>query len=334
MNEFCGYAFDERWCGDHGIGRFAKEVGQRVDGLKNANFRGGPSDALDPLRTGVWLYRNPGERLFTPGYNAPFFGRSRSVITVHDLNHIDVIDGGSRLKNLYYSRVLKPACRQAFCVLTVSEFSRQRIIEWSGAGPKKVVNVGNGISDVFKESSDMDVSISGSPYFLCVSNRKPHKNEIRLLEAFSKARISEKVMLLMSGDRSPNMDRYIDRLQLGARVKFLGRTSDVDLAKFYRSAIALLFPSLYEGFGLPVVEAMACGTPVLTSKVTSLPEIAGGAAYLVDPYSVSEIQHGIERLEGDASLCARLKKAGLERAKSFSWDQVARRVRSALSKSN
>lgn len=334
MNELRGYAFDERWCGDHGIGRFAKEIGQRVSGLEDAQFKGSPSDAFDPLKTGVWLCFNSERRFFTPGYNAPLFGRSRSVITVHDLNHIDAIAGSSRLKRLYYSYVLRPACRQAFCVLTVSEFSRQRIIDWSGASPTRVVNVGNGVSDVFKESSDADMTVSETPYFFCVSNRKPHKNEIRLLEAFSKARISERIMLLMSGDRSPDMDEHIDRLHLSSRVKFIGRASDVGLAKFYRSAVALLFPSLYEGFGLPVVEAMACGTPVLTSNVTSLPEIAGDAAYLVDPYSVSEIQNGIERLESDASLRARLRKAGLERAKSFSWDQVAGRVRSVLSESN
>ncbi|ANF58935.1 glycosyltransferase family 4 protein [Halotalea alkalilenta] len=324
------YVFDERWIGEHGIGRFAGELFQRVDGLHGIQLGGKPSGALDPLKTGLWLLRHPHKRLFTPGYNAPLFARSRSVITVHDLNHIDVDESSSALKRLYYAQVLKPACRQARRVLTVSAFSRQRIIDWSGASPERVINVGNGVSSVFGVEAAAGESPSTSRYFFCVSNRKSHKNERRLIEAFAKARLPEDVELMMTGQSTAELDEQIARLGAAARIRFTGRLDDAQLAACYRHAIALLFPSLYEGFGLPVVEAMACGTPVLTSTVTSLPEIAGDAAWLVDPLRVDEIRQGIERLHDDADLRARLRDKGIERARSFSWERVAERVRLAL----
>ena len=163
-----------------------------------------------------------------------------------------------------------------------------------------------------------------------VSNRRPHKNEERALAAFARARIDPSIRLLLTGLPTNTLQAFIAHLGLTERVDFLGRVEDTQLPAVYRGALGLLFPSFYEGFGLPVIEAMASGVPVLTSTVTALPEVAGDAALLVDPYDVDAIASGIERLLTDEDLRTRLRVAGLKRAAMFRWDDVAARVQRVL----
>lgn len=329
MSRAFDLAFDERWIGDHGIGRFAREIAARWPRLKPAGMGGKPSGPLDCLRTSFWLLRHPRRMLFTPGYNAPLLFQARCVLAVHDLNHIDSPERQSLLKRLYYRWVLRRACRTAPCVLTVSEYSRRRIIEWSGASENRIVNVGNGVSSVFRPAS-ISRNNSETPYFLSVSNRKPHKNEKRLLTAFQAADLPSNVKLRISGEATPAQLAWIRRHGLAERIEFLGVVSDDELAEYYRGAHALLFVSLYEGFGLPAVEAMACGTPVVAANATSLPEVVGDAALLVDPFSADRIRGAIERIWADAPLRQDLQKNGLARRGRFDWDGVAERVHRAL----
>ena len=325
------YHFDERWIGEHGIGRFAKELFARLEGVQAAGLSGSPAGALDPIRSASWLTRHKKDVFFSPGFNAPLWHQARSIITVHDLIHVDIKEEGGALKDLYYSGIVKPACRKAKRVFTVSEFSRQRIIDWSGASPDRVVNVGNGVSSVFGASQeDSEVAPLPMPYFFCVSNRKAHKNEKRLLEAFRMATAGSDTMLAITGKKTPDILHEIEKNGLLGRVHFTGRLDDSKLAHYYRFAKAVLFPSLYEGFGLPVVEGMACGTPVLTSTLTSLPEVAGEAALLVDPLSVEAIADGIDRLHCDDALRESLIERGLMQAKLFTWERVAQRAQAAL----
>ena len=134
----------------------------------------------------------------------------------------------------------------------------------------------------------------------------------------------------MTGYPSEELSTLINEYQLSERVVFIGKVQEERLPSLYKGSLCLVFPSLYEGFGLPVVEAMACGIPVLTSNTTSLPEVAGDAAILVNPESVDEIKTGIEKLISDQALRANLIAKGLERAKRFSWDGVAARVQAVL----
>jgi Glycosyltransferase len=262
--------------------------------------------------------------VFIPGYNAPLWPVRRFIFTVHDLNHIDVPQNSSAVKRLYYRFIIRRACHAALRVLTVSEFSRQRIIEWAGVAPQQVVCVGNGVDESFCPEGERHDP--GFGYLLMVSNRRAHKNEERALAAFAKARIDPTIHLLLTGLPSDALKAQIARLGLRGRVVFLGRVEDAQLPALYRGAMGLLFPSLYEGFGLPVLEAMACGIPVLTSTVAALPEVAGDAALLVDPYDVDAMAEGIERLLLDDTLRARLYQAGPRRAAMFQWDDVAVRV--------
>ena len=167
---------------------------------------------------------------------------------------------------------------------------------------------------------------------LYAGNIRPHKNLVRLIEAFADLRTNgfDDVMLLIIGDeisKLPALRRAVHSHKLHKHVRFLGYLSDDMLAILYRLASAFVFPSLYEGFGLPPLEAMASGTPVVTSNVSSLPEVTGGAAVLVDPYEVDSIREGIERVLTDPTLCEELRSKGIARSREFSWESSVARTR-------
>jgi glycosyltransferase involved in cell wall biosynthesis len=172
------------------------------------------------------------------------------------------------------------------------------------------------------------------PYALFVGQLKARKNIARILEAFARFRLESRseLRLVLAGRRdwsSAGMDEVIDRWKLRGQVIELGHLAHPDLAVLYSGARMLVFPSLWEGFGIPVIEAMACGTPVITSNNSCLPEIAGDAALLVDPYSVEAIAEAIYRLDTDAALRQTLREKGLQRARAFSWRRTAEQTLAA-----
>lgn len=320
--------FDPRWSGDHGIGRFANQLEKALH-LPPLAVSGRPTSPAEPWRLLLAMLKLPPEAaVFSPGYNAPLFTVRPYIFTIHDLNHLDRPENSSFLKRLYYRLIMRPSARRALRVLTVSEFSRARIIAWAGLSPEQVINVGNGVDASYHP--DVKPYAPGYPYLLCVGNRKGHKNEARVVEAFARAGIDPAIRLLFTGDPNGELDQLGRTLSVKERLVFLGRVPEKELPGIYRGALALLFPSLYEGFGLPVIEAMACGTPVLTANTTALPEVAGDAALLVDPLSVAEIAAGIERLGREPALREELHRRGLARAPLFNWKTVADRVRTAL----
>lgn len=327
------FYFDQRWVGLHGIGRFATEVFAGM-GLDVLSFpiasKGKPFDPFDPIRVSMFLSKNAHKNLifYSPGYNAPLWSSNPFVFTVHDLNHIERPENSSFLKRIYYALILRRACRRAAAVLTVSEYSKKRICDWAGISQEKVINVGNGVSDSFGLHSTSYTP--EYPYILCVGNRKGHKNEARVLEGFARVAVDTPYRLLFTGDSSPELLAQAEYLGVGGAVVFAGRVEDAQLASLYRGARLLAFPSLYEGFGLPILEAFACGTPVLTSNVTAMPEVAGDAALLVNPESVDEIADAMHRLMEDDTLRVSLIEKGLARVKSFTWAAVAGRVRTVL----
>lgn len=322
---------DQRWIGSHGIGRFALELGERLGFAPLGIGWSKPSSPFDFIFTSIALFRYKKDYVFCPGYNAPVVGLDRYVFVIHDLNHIDFYGSTSFAKKVYYSTIMKRAVLKAACVMTVSEFSRQRIVDWIGREKCRVINIGNGVSSVFVPHGSR--FSRNYAYWLCVGNRRPHKNEVRVVESFAKANFDHNIKLVFTGDASHELLYAIERCRLGGNVVFLGGISDNDLAAVYRGAIGLVFPSLYEGFGLPVVEAMACGTPVVTSTVTALPEVAGEAALLVDPTSVDAIASAITKVTFDRVLSDQMRIQGIKNADRFSWDIVSRNVLAALHKS-
>ncbi len=319
---------DQRWIGDHGIGRFARHVLGELD-HQPIQLASNPASPLDPWRLTRELRKLTSKDLFfSPGYNSPLSCPAPFVFTIHDLNHIDRPENSSPLKRIYYATILKRACQRAKLILTVSEFSRGRIIKWAGVSPEKVINVRCGVDSEYHPN--VAPYRLAFPYFLCVSNRKAHKNEFRVVEAFALSGLATEMKLVFTGKPTALLTAYIERCQLTSKVHFTGLVPDTEFPSLYRSAQALVFPSLYEGFGLPVLESMACGTPVITANTSALPEVAGDAALLVDPTSVEEIVAAMKLIVNDSLVRFRLREKGLAQAARYSWESTATKVRSLL----
>lgn len=319
---------DQRWTGCHGIGRFAKHVLEGLD-FSPVPLASSPAAKLDAVRL-AWALKDlgPQDLFFSPGYNTPLFCGAPSVFTIHDLSHIRCPENRKPAISLYYATVMKRASSRAHLILTVSEFTRKQIVDWCGVPAERAVNVSCGVDPAYQPGGER--FSSEFPYLLSVSNRRPHKNEMRLVEGFAKASLDPRLHLLFTGDPTPELLRWIEVQQVSSRVAFLGMVAEEKLPSVYRSAQAVVLASLYEGFGLPVLEGMACGVPVITSNVTAMPEVAGDAALLVDPRSVEEISQALEKITQDSVLCRQLVAKGVCRAAQFSWMRTADKVQQLL----
>jgi glycosyltransferase involved in cell wall biosynthesis len=322
-----GLLCDARWIGTHGIGRFAREVFGRLP--EHRQLVGGPKplSAADPLWLACQLAARRPRVYFSPGFNPPPLRSAPFVFTIHDLIQIQVPAESTPAKRLYYRLIVKPACGRASCVLTVSEYSRERILEWSGLPEERVVNVGNGVAPPFQP--DGPRRQSGYPYVLYVGNSRPHKGLFRLLIAFRGIACSD-LRLVLAGRLGAETARSLETLGLRHRTEIVDSPTDEDLASLYRGALLLVIPSLVEGFGLPALEAMACGTPVIASSAGALPEVVGEAGALVDPYDVDGIRSEMESVLASPARQAAMRAKGIERSKQFTWDKVAAKVRAIL----
>ncbi len=318
--------FDSRWIGPHGIGRFAAEVSKRC-GLEPLALGGHPLDVMDPWRLRQVLLSQQPSHFFSPGFNAPLGRPCSFSFTVHDLIHLEVQAERSFAKSIYYECVVKPALRNSAVVFTVSEYSRERILDWSGVASDKVVVVGNGVDAVF--SPDGERWQNRRPYLLYVGNQKPHKNVEAFVTAFAASKLAEDFDVLLTGALSESVARTVVLYGLEDRVRALGLVAEVDLPALYRGAYALVMPSRYEGFGLPLVEAMASGVPVLCSNRTSLPEVGGDAVEYFEPDNFESFLFGLERITVTEIREKRIA-LGLERAKQFQWSNVATRVSDSI----
>jgi glycosyltransferase involved in cell wall biosynthesis len=315
---------DYRWIGPHGIGRFASEIRQRLPALRPLPAFWPLLHPLEPvLLAGVLCAFRP-LVYFSPGFNPPAWSPGPFVFTLHDLIHLHVPAEASRAKRVYYHLVVRPAAHRAYRVLTVSHYTHQEIVEWSGLPAERVVVVGNGVGPAFTPAGVHHTP--GYPYLFYVGNHKPHKNLARLLQGFAHSGLQRDLYLVLTGMPDAALSQQTTALQLQDRVVYAGHLTETELAAYYRGAVAVVCPSLYEGFGLCPLEAMACGTPVVTSNLTALPEVVGDAAVLVNPYDVEAIAWGIQRVVEDSALHQILHYRGLERAKQFTWEQTTAHV--------
>jgi glycosyltransferase involved in cell wall biosynthesis len=309
-----------------------------------ANFRMVPETAppysiAEQFRIPLALAREGVRLVHEPHYVLPPLVRCRSVVTIHDCIHLMFPEYlPNKLAHVYAKGSMWTASRKADRILTVSEASKRDILRFFKVRPEKVVVVYNAIDERFLAPPDetrMDLVRQryqlDHPFVLYVGNIKPHKNIERLIAAFGRARSQchDDLKLIIIGDeisKYPALRQSVHKHKLDKHVRFLGFQPMETLAAFYRLARAFVFPSLYEGFGLPPLEAMACGAPVVTSNVSSLPEVAGGAALLVDPYNEEAIADGMVRAVTDESLRAELIQKGIDRARSFSWPQSVKKI--------
>jgi len=276
--------------------------------------------------------------LHCPHYNAPLLYRGKLVVTIHDLIHLT--DPGVRrtLAARFYARpMFHLVARRADCIIANSEFTKQQIVEHLAVSPSKVSVAYLGVNERFRPHDHHEAFLRAAsllgvsrPYILFVGNLKPHKNLKTLLQAFAQigAHSDFDLELVILGDDrkwKPGLVGESTRLGLGERVIFARHVPYRDLPCVYAAAEILAMPSLIEGFGLPVLEAMACGTPVVCSRAASLPEVAGDAAEYCEPASVDDLAMALERVLRSSQLQVTLRSKGLERAKLFSWEEFARR---------
>ncbi len=298
-----------------------------------------PYSIAEQLRIPMVLRRERVSLFHAPHYVLPPLTPCRSIVTIHDCIHLMFPQYlPNRLAYGYARTFLYTASRRSSRILTVSESSKHDIVRLMKVPPERVTVIYNAIDERFGQEPDEDEVWKvreryqlHDPFILYAGNIKPHKNLERLIDAFYRLRRDGlDIRLLIIGDeisKYPNLRRAVHRYQLHKYVRFLGYVPDDMLAVLYRLAGVFAFPSLYEGFGLPPLEAMASGTPVVTSNVSSLPEVVGDAAVLIDPHDPDAIADGLRRVLTDPALREDLRARGLARAREYSWDRSIRRVR-------
>ena len=308
------------------------------------NFRGvlepSPNYSIREQIHVPWVLRRERPDLYhAPHYVLPASVSCNSVVTIHDCIHLMFPQYLPNRAAYAYARAqMWTAAHRSDCILTVSDASKRDILHLFNIPPEKIVVVYNAIDAHFSVTPPADAVGRvreryqlNHRFVLYVGNIKPHKNLVRLIEAFNELRTGEleDLKLLIIGDeisKLPALRRAVHRHKLHKHVRFLGYVPDDQLAVLYRLAAVFVFPSLYEGFGLPPLEAMASGTPVVVSNVSSLPEVVGDAAVLVDPHDVGSIVDGLRLVLTDPARAEEMRRKGLERAREFSWERSVART--------
>lgn len=287
------------------------ELRKRVDTVELAF--GGPGKAAALVRDTVWYPLGLPRRargldlLHCPTFRAPVRAPVPLVVTVHDLAVLRLPQAFNRWTRTYSRLAVPRAVSAADALIAVSEFTKRELVELLGVPQERIRVIPNAPDELFTPVGE----VAEGEYVLSVGTLEPRKNLARLAEAARRAKLELRVAGPSGWGRvEPD----------GAGVRWLGEVPDAELAALYRGALCVAYPSLYEGFGLPVLEAMACGAPVVTSEGSGTEEVAGGAAVLVDPRDPESIAAGIEQAIGRREELARL---GLERASRYSWAKVA-----------
>lgn len=316
--------YDARWLGATGIGSVAAAMINRKPNdisLRPLTYSGRISDPLSPFKLGSELRKLRADVFWSPGFIAPFSSKTPDVITVHDLTHLHYYSAAHKL---YYDFLLKNIYKKTSRIVTVSEFTKNELMEWGGFSSEKIDVVYNSVESGF--NFNVEAINLEWPYIFYAGNRRGYKNINRMIEAYSLSELpGAGVKLLLTGKFEPKIGALLDQLNIETMVEFSGFIPDDDLPRYFKGALAVVYISLYEGFGLPILEGMATGVPVITSNLSCMPEIAGNAAFLVDPLNLEEISNAMNKIAADEYFRNSLIVAGLNRSKDFSWDVSSRK---------
>ena len=263
---------------------------------------------------------------------APIHGPFRRVVTIHDLIYRLYPDAHAGVLSWGMRALVRLAALRSDRLIAVSRSTRDDLVRYLKVRPDRIDVVPHGVGVTAGEAATSEsvlrerLELGSRPVVLSVSAKRPHKNLIALLNAVAGLPTEARPVLLLPGYptwHEAELRRHVEQAGMSNDVRFLGWIPDADLEGLYALADCFVFPSLYEGFGLPVLEAMQRGVPVACSNTTSLPEVAGDAALLFNPNSTAEIRRSIARLLEDRELAADLARRGRERAASFSWARAA-----------
>jgi glycosyltransferase involved in cell wall biosynthesis len=260
--------------------------------------------------------------------------RTCTLLTVHDLSFLRYPDAFVPSLRCYLERTVPRSVARADRVLADSEATRTDLIACYGALSEKVEVLYSGVDPRFRPEQEPGereqlrarYSVGDRPYVLSVGTLQPRKNYVRLIQAFATLPPANLQLCIAGGRGWLCEDIFAEAERHGDRVRILGFVDDADLPALYRNAALFALPSLYEGFGLPVLEAMACGTPVVCSNISSLPEVAGDAALMVDPFDIDGLAEAMTRTLEDAGLRQRMIAKGLAQAARFTWAESARQL--------
>ena len=308
--------------------------------IRSANFRRATlyspvHTRLEQVLLPLELLRFPLDLIHATDFIQPLHSRVPAVITVHDLAFLHYPHFMTARSAAYYSQIDR-AVRNAAAIIVPSESTKQDLIAMLGVDNARINVIYEAAAEMFtplpidaaSESVRREYGLV-QPYILCVGTIEPRKNIIGLLHAFQHLRTRynmQEVTLALAGGKGWLYEETLDtvnKLELNGSVSFLGRVSDESLHNLYAAARCTVHPAFYEGFGLPPLESMACGTPTIVSNVSSLPEVVQDAALLVDPNTSEEIAVAMHRLISDDALHGELSEKGLRRAGCFSWDRAA-----------
>ncbi|MBT8181238.1 MAG: glycosyltransferase family 4 protein [Eudoraea sp.] len=268
-----------------------------------------------------------------PHFNAPLLPiRTKKLLTtIYDVNHLANRQNSSFLKWRYAKLLYSNAVRKSIQIITISKFSKSEIVHYTSADPSKIEMIYCGVNhNFFSEQKELKINKIPEKYILYVGNIKPHKNLITLLKAYAQLppSMKDEYQLLILGKKdgfiTPDLEifGFIEENKLQNNIHFTGYVEDDVVPAIYQKAALFVFPSLYEGFGLPPLEAMASGVPVLCSDVTSLPEVGGEAVVYFSPNNTNELGIKMEELLRNSTKREILIKKGLQQAKLFSWDDA------------
>ncbi|MER2598167.1 MAG: glycosyltransferase family 1 protein [Caldilineales bacterium] len=305
-----------------------------------------PAQALLRIPLGLpWAAWRYGFDLLHVTYNAPPLNPCPTVVTIHDISFEHYPQFFSPRDLLILKTLVPLSARRAAQVITVSEHARSEIIERYGLPAHKVSVTYEAAGEQFQPVHDgtrlhalrSRYDLGTRPYVLALGNLQPRKNMVRLVQAFARAAatLPDPPLLVLAGKalwRESEVYTAVQQAGVEALVRFPGYVADEDLPALYSAAELFVYPSLYEGFGLPPLEAMACATPVISSDVASLPEVVGDAALMINPHDTDSLAHALHLVLSQPTLRAELSRRGPLHAATFSWDRCARQTMAAYAR--